>query len=143
MSSIRKGGLANHWRNLPGSASMGPCLASHWSSALESNMTYNGWTNFQTWNVAQWLDKEESSQLVCQETAQEVYDVAEEGGGFTRIEKATFALAENLKELFESDERIPESGWMTDAVNAYLSEVNWHEIARHYVQNVVQEQTED
>jgi hypothetical protein len=56
------------------------------------------------------------------------------------VENANFALADQLKELFESDEQIPTSGWMADAVNAYLSEINWHEIAKHYIAEVEIEQ---
>lgn len=102
---------------------------------------YNGWTNYETWNAALWLGNEEGSSRYCDELAQEAYDQAEADKTFTRLEQAAFALAERLKSLFEDNEELPESGWMADAINTYLSEVNWHEIAETYLENVEQEET--
>ena len=104
--------------------------------------TYNGWTNYETWNAALWLGNGEGSSRYCDDLAQESYDNAEACDTFTRMENATFSLADSIKDIFDSDERLPETGWMADAVNTYISEVNWHEIAEHYMENVEQEQEE-
>lgn len=101
---------------------------------------YNGWTNYETWYTALWLNNDESSQALCNELAGQAYGDAEEEAPFSHAENATFALAEQIKELFESDEQIPTSGWVADAVNIYLSEVNWYEIAKHYIDEVEIEQ---
>ena len=41
---------------------------------------YNGWTNYETWNVALWIDNEESSQGYWRTESQETYDVGIEAG---------------------------------------------------------------
>ena len=97
---------------------------------------YNGWTNYETWNAALWLGNEENSSCYCDEIAQEAYDQAEANQSFSRMENAAFTLSEQLKGLFESEEKLPLSGWMADAINAYLSEVNWYEIAQSFLENI-------
>jgi hypothetical protein len=103
--------------------------------------TYNGWTNYETWNAALWLSNDESSQDLCNELAQHAYDRAEDKAPFSRTENAAFALADQIRGIFdEQASESPTLGWMADAVNTYLSEVNWHEIAKGYMENVELEQ---
>jgi hypothetical protein len=109
---------------------------------------YNGWTNFETWNAALWLNNDQGSQSLCEEMAQECYDQEKEDDTFTRLENATSELADRLRALFEEQAaESPSSGWMADAINTYLSEVNFHEIAKSFMEDVEQdeeqEQTED
>ena len=99
---------------------------------------YNGWTNYETWNAALWLGNEESSSRYCDELAQECYDKAIESPSFSRLENAAFDLGKRLNAIFEN-ETFPESGWMADAINTYLSEVNWYEIAQSYLENITSE----
>jgi hypothetical protein len=104
---------------------------------------YNGWTNYETWNANLWLTNDEGSYNYCVDTAQECYDKAEEDQSFSREEKAAFALAEILKELFEEqvEERVSsgETGsWILDALYGYISEVNWHEIATSLIEDNIE-----
>lgn len=105
-----------------------------------TNETYNGWTNYETWNVALWLDNEENSYIYWRETAQACWDHATEksaGVVWTRDEAATFALAELLKADIEESNPVADSASMyADMMGAALSEVNWREIAEHYIDDV-------
>jgi len=67
--------------------------------------TYNGWTNYATWRVNL-----------------ELFDGAE---GYWTAESAR----EFAEELIESS---TQDGIGRDYAMAFLSDVNWHEIAEHY-----------
>ncbi len=112
---------------------------------MADDKTYNGWTNYETWNVALWIGNEESSHHYWQERAQEAWDGAKADRTFTRQERAVLDLMNVLKEDFEEmaqnvmeDARQSATMW-ADLLGAALSEVNWHEIASHMIDNVNKE----
>lgn len=106
-------------------------------NATEKDTTYNGWTNYETWNVALWIDNEQGSQLYWKETAEEAYRDAERGED--RKWDAVCAVADRLKD--EINEAAPDLGatCFADLLGAALSKVNWHEIAEHYIDDVFAE----
>jgi len=110
--------------------------------------TYNGWTNYETWNVKLWIDNEQSTYDYWREAAQQCFDDAGDGVSayakftdkeiFTREERAVLALEKQLKA--EIEEQAPDLGcsMFADLLNAALSEVNWHEIAKSLIESVDQ-----
>ena len=73
---------------------------------------YNGWTNYETWLTALWIDNDRY--------------LAEELQG---------ASAETLKDWYhhQIDVLFPQGdGLFSDILNAHSREVNWEEIAEHY-----------
>ena len=105
--------------------------------------TYNGWTNYETWCVNLWMSNDQSSQEYFQEMAQEVYNESKAEKSFTREERAAFTLADSLKdEMEEQQSLLVVTGVFADLLNAALSEVNWYEIAKHYIEDVDKEETE-
>lgn len=108
----------------------------------ETAKTCNGWTNYETWIVNLWLTNVEH----WAEKAQDAYDAAESDRKFTREEMAAIAIATSLKDGYEEawqefmdaagkHVHISSSVW-ADLMDAALSEVNWHEIAEHLIENV-------
>lgn len=100
--------------------------------------TYNGWTNYETWNVALWIDNEEGSYRYWRDTMRDLWDHAEAHPHehWTRSEQARFTLADRLKnELEESKPELGASMW-SDLLNAALSEVNWNEIAGNWLAEI-------
>lgn len=71
-----------------------------------SNNTYNGWTNYATWRVNL-----------------EMFD----GGDFSGY--SPDMLREFAEEMIEQSS---DAGLARDYAMAFLSDVNWHEIASHY-----------
>jgi hypothetical protein len=103
---------------------------------MTTTKTYNGWTNYETWNVNLRIDSDEGSQSMWQDTAQQIYDEAEADQTFDRAERAVLDLSKCLKS--EIEEAAPDLGasMFADLLGAALSEVNWYEIAEHMIENV-------
>lgn len=114
---------------------------------MANDTRYNGWTNYETWCVNLWLTNDSASDSYWRETAQECFDDAETDSCFTREERAVLTLADRLKEETEEanvslTDRL--NGTMfSDLLGAALSEVNWYEIAEHFIEDCNQTVTED
>lgn len=109
---------------------------------------YNGWTNYETWNLALWIDNEQGTQEYWRDRAEEAYRDAKDTPSvnakltasepFTRAERAMLALADALKD--DTEENSPTVvGFYADVLSAAISEVNYHEIASHWVEEVATE----
>jgi len=103
---------------------------------------YNGWTNYETWAVALWIDNQECTQRYWRDEARRSWDESAARAFFTREESAAFHLAERLKAEHEKCVAdglfAPAYGSASvfhDLLNAALSEVNWREIAKHYIED--------
>lgn len=103
-------------------------------TTMEKDQTYNGWTNYETWNVKLWIDNEEGDYRFWKERAEETYATAKEDQTFSQLERAALTLADELKDQFE--ENTPTvTGCYADLLNAALSEVNWYEIAKSLLED--------
>ncbi len=105
--------------------------------------TYNGWTNYETWNVKLWLDNDQTSCEYWNKVAQEALSEAEPDKYFTKEENAVNSLRERLKEEIENQaEDVLEHGnaqasFVADLLHSALSDVNWQEIAKSYVEDAI------
>lgn len=105
---------------------------------------YNGWPNYETWAVALWMGNDQGNYNYWNETAQEIYNEAEADKSFTKEERATLDLSDRLKEEHElaADDLLSVRTTATvfhDLMSAALSEVHWHYIAEHYIEEVEKE----
>lgn len=90
------------------------------------SMSYNGWSNYETWCVALWIGNEEGSYR--------------ESVAMTRAADDEDRLANELREWVEST--MPDLGasmW-SDLLRSAFSEVDWYEIAASYWADYREEQ---
>jgi hypothetical protein len=90
-------------------------------------MAYNGWKNYETWNVALWLDNDQGTQTEMADLAYRYRDEPSE-------------LAKAIEDFV--DEMRPDLGasMFADLLGAALDEVDWHEIAEHYLADLEEEE---
>lgn len=88
---------------------------------------YNGWSNYETWDVALWLDNDEGTYTEVREHVAEI--VADEDGGNNYV--LTIWLREYVSELAETTcpGVIEGASFVADMFQAALGEVDWLEIA--------------
>lgn len=102
--------------------------------------TYNGWTNYETWLVNLWMDNEKGSQDFFREQAREIYDETDSyNTGLNKQEYARCRYADWLKHYHSEENRPDLPGMYGDLLGGALSAVNWDEIARHYIDAVLEE----
>lgn len=90
--------------------------------------TYNGWTNYETWCVHLWLTNEEGSYRYWRE----------EAGRHLRDDRedARYSLGRQLKGELEEASPLEEASLFSDLLNAALSEVDWHEVADAFLEDL-------
>jgi hypothetical protein len=102
---------------------------------MSNDNTYNGWANYQTWVVNLWMTNSGDEWL--RELARDCLDNSD--GDIT---DATDALAQALES--QHDEFMPETtGVYADLLGHALGMVDWHEIARHAIDDEHAEWVED
>ncbi len=93
---------------------------------------YNGWPNYETWNVALWLSNDEGLYHRSREMAEEA----------TAYDEPVFALADELREFVDdlAEQTCPGSrsgaSFVCDLLGAALSDVDWHEIASNLLSEI-------
>ena len=103
---------------------------------------YNGWSNYETWAVNLWLTNEEGPYKFCRGLARQTVAEAPECRQVRdRIwaldEAKKFLLSDRLREFVEELNPLTDGASMfTDLINAALSEVDWHEIAEAFLEEV-------
>jgi hypothetical protein len=83
---------------------------------------YNGWTNHATWCVNLWIDN------------MTVEDLIDDPSEYTTDHSLTIEIADALKDYVEELNPLAEDANLySDLLNGGLSDVNYYEIAEHYV----------
>ena|ERR1017187_4116827 len=107
---------------------------------MANDKGYNGWNNYETWNVALWIDNDQGSYSQRCEMAQEAYNEAEASKHQTRKEEAVSSLAKQLQEWVEEMNPLAsEASMFSDLLSAALGDVDWYEIAGNFLEDVEEE----
>lgn len=89
-------------------------------------MSYNGWTNWETWNANLWIDND---WRMGESFALQAGDLLSSYEPEESIER----LSGRIEDYFQ--QQIPEtSGFFDDVISMAMRDVNWREIAKHYVE---------
>ncbi len=100
-----------------------------------SEKTYNGWTNYETWNVALWIDNEEGSYRYWRDECETAKKYYTDTDGNVDMDGAASMIARNLKDqVEEANPLADQASTYSDLLDAALSEVNWDEIARNWLE---------
>jgi hypothetical protein len=108
---------------------------------MSDNNKYNGWTNYETWATALWIDNDRGASEYWRERA----EAASDKEPFNQAEydskdhwcDAAVSLGDAMREEFL--EAMPDLGpslW-ADLLNASMCEVNWIEIAHSLLEDFV------
>lgn len=90
---------------------------------------YNGWTNYETWNVKLWLDNEQGTYELQKEMAEQANQTPKVDV-WTRKDTTRFTLADLLKDYVEEcNPLVDDASMYSDLMSAAIQEVNWQEIA--------------
>ena len=104
---------------------------------MSTDKTYNGWTNYETWNIALWLGNEEHSYKYWRHKSESAFSMASASGFITRSEIARFDLADRLKrEIQDANPLAEDASMWADLMGAALCEVQWDEIAGNWLSDV-------
>ena len=109
----------------------------------EEDKGYNGWTNYETWAVALWIDNKQGTAERALEMAQE-YAAEPTINKLTGRDQTAYQLGKAIREWVE-EEMLPaigEASLQADLLGAAVSEVNWYEIAEHYLSDLPAEEEE-
>jgi len=110
--------------------------------------TYNGWTNYETWSVTLIIDNDEGLHDDARMLTQRAFDNPRESQYWTTKDARRFTLADSLKEWVEEHQPTieehqpviqgggPFSYLWGQLISAALSEVDWQEIAEHYLEDL-------
>ena len=104
---------------------------------MSDNTTYNGWSNYETWNANNWIsDGMMDAETMAQDCLAEA--IEDESDMETAIANAIDALAEQMEAESESEceDTCPQSGLFADLLNNALNRINWREIAESYVKEI-------
>jgi len=91
------------------------------------NTKYNGWTNYDTWLCNLWFDNFEFSEML------DMFDGCEDKDDILRVIKNY--IKDYVEEVVE-ESRGNASGFINDLISSALGEIDYYDIAEHYVDDV-------
>ena len=94
---------------------------------MKTDNTYNGWTNYATWRVNLEIFDGTNLEDLTGSTDWDVYDLG-------------VYLSDWAQEIIYND--TPDGGLARDYALAFLSDVNWQEIAQHMINDYIEETAE-
>jgi len=89
---------------------------------------YNGWTNYETWLCNLWFENYDFTDIL------DIFEDYEERDDILRV--ITNYIKDDVEYRVE-ESRESASGFVNDLINAALGEIDYYDIAEHYVDDVM------
>lgn len=106
--------------------------------------TYNGYTNYETWDVSLWIDNEQWLYNEINYLAEDSFNNADADKYRNKEEVASDDLADKIKEIIESQNPlIDQASMFSDLLGAALDNVNWQEIAENWIETIKENRGDD
>ena len=107
--------------------------------------TFDGWTNYETWAVALWINTDQASCHYWREQARRHRRESStcnlvQGGIWNAQQAATYNLGDQLYAEFHDAAPVSEPNVYSDLLGAALGEVNWPEIAEHILADLAEDE---
>lgn len=96
---------------------------------MENNKTFNGWTNYNTWAAALWIDNEESTYKYFRELVAEIR--AEEADE----NEQKYTLESAIKEFIEDNAPEISASVYSDLLGYAMQDINYYEIASNMLED--------
>lgn len=113
---------------------------------MVQKLEYNGYTNYETWNCALWLDNDEGMQSMMQEKAVELVEAMDNPNDKLEIETATQDMEGFLESLVDDMQETMgfhiEASMFADMLNAALREIDYRNIAESQLADALRERQE-
>ena len=109
---------------------------------MVQKLEYNGYTNYETWNCALWLDNEPWSQSQMQEKAESLVEAMENPHDADEITGTTSLLADFIKDIvsdMEENITLPTGNMFADMPQAALREIDYYDIAESQIEDALYE----
>ena len=100
---------------------------------------YNGWYNYETWLFGLWFSPDsfkEDLERIIEDYEREIDDF------FSDEERQILEFEEYLKSFldeYQDSFAMPDNGFLVDLLNSAISEINFHEIAKTWFYDLVEE----
>lgn len=101
-------------------------------------MSYQGWNNYETWATNLWLSNDHGLYDMVRDWAREALDQPNEDDWEQAGEHAVRVLADQIKEYLEEQSPLAEAGLYSDLLHAAMSEIDYAEIAEHWITDAQQ-----
>jgi len=100
-----------------------------------NTLKYNGWTNYETWLCNMWFnDFDFTDMMDMVDQCEDNWDVLDIIENYIKEH-----VEEYVETYLQPNDYRSAHGFMHDMLNAAISEIDWRDIAEHYVDDVVDE----